>query len=218
MSTLGTLSDQIEFAIDREDLTSQVHDAIRAAVDHFNSKGPFWFQESRGTLTTSVDQEYYTGSITSSGTNTGWEFIKTSAEFLTVRIDVTNGKYLVQEKAWAWMDTVMTSDNSVGDPVFYARFGEELRFWPVPNAARVIRCTYYDKYATLSATTDTNNWLVGSRFQLIKQKALYEIFTDIEVDLERAQVALGKVNEWEASLISEHERRVATGKIVPRRF
>lgn len=166
MATLGETIDRIAAELrGRTDLNSNISDAIRSAIQHYETFNLPWNQIRDWAAFTTVDgRRYY--SLTAN-------FIK----FTTFKV-AYNLHYITQiPKTLEWIDERDTQVTpSTGAPQFYAIYNNEVRLWPVPNGSFSAIGNYINRLATLSASTSgaTNAWLDRGE-KLIRARAVADI-------------------------------------------
>ncbi len=206
--TYGAMQDRIASELVRTDLTSQIQLAIRSAIKKFERKR-FYFNEQRITLTTSSGQEYYT-----SADNASIPYI---AEFDSVRITVNGTTYTLHKRDYNWIDQIQSNASYTGDPTDYAYYGQQIRLYPIPYLARTVVLSIVNRFATLSATTDTNAWMSDGE-ELIRQTAKADLLANVIRNNDRAMVMDALATRARDDLLAESTQRGATGKLRPTSF
>lgn len=144
--------------------TTQIKTAINRAIRHYRHR-PFFFNQSRtGAFNTVVDQEYYTA--------TDLAAIATLSRIIAMRTTITGTTGMtnpVQERSFNDIDDLQDGTMK-GVPSYHAYFDNSIRLWPIPNAVLAITFSYYQRFAELSADSDTNAWLTDGE-ELIRQRA-----------------------------------------------
>jgi hypothetical protein len=208
MSTFGTMADRIADELARADLTTQIQKAIKSAVAYYERK-PFYFNENQFTLSTSISQEYY-GSADNSN-------IPGLSNIDSVRITVGTTHYTLEKRDFAYIDEVSSSTNTPGDPTDYTYYRQQLRLYPIPNAARVIVVSGTTRQATLSATTDTNCWTTDGE-ELIRSRATWYLYKNVIKDREQAEDWKETELEALATLRGDDAERLSTWRFRPTAF
>lgn len=179
----GSLVTEIENELTRgTSLTSLVQASIQEAIKHYEGR-MFWFNQERATASTVASQEYY--DLPSDFRKMHWLFVLAS--------DGTYSTELAQE-------TIPTIENTylstfTGEPYCFAVWREEYRLFPIPDAVYTLRLFYIKTFATLSATTDTNAWMVEGK-NLVKYRAKYLLYMNKIRDQKMAEAM--KILEQEA--------------------
>lgn len=208
MSTFGTMQDRIADELARTDLTSQIQKAIVSAVKYYERK-PFFFNEGRFTLTTSASQEYYGSSDNAN--------IPNLVNADSVRITVGTTHYTLEKRDYAYIDEISSSTNTPGDPTDYTYYARQLRFYPIPNAARTVVVSGTFATATLSATTDSNYWTTDGE-ELIRSRATWYLYKNIIKDREQAEDWKETELEALATIRGDDAERLSTWRFRPTAF
>ena len=193
MSTFAQLKSQIADDLARDDLTTQIEEAVLAAiVDHERTR--FYFNERRAApaFTTVADQELYTASDDAD--------IATIAHIdsLVMILNGSRRKLFVQTEQW--MDEM--SGLGTGAPTHYSYIAKRIRLYPIPDAAYQVYMTGQIRLATLSAGGDTNAWTEDAK-ELIRVAATEKIYRQIVHDFPRADQMMQQVAYQKMLLTSE---------------
>lgn len=213
MSDLVTMKTRISDELVRDDLSSQIANAIAEAIrDHEGTR--FWFNEKRFRLVTVASQEYY--DLTTALTNTDATALDAGEALLetdSVTILDSGEAYPLTERTQQAMDRGQ-SLSTTGTPCEYAIFGDELRLSPIPDDAYEITISGLARLKTLSAGSDTNAWMTEGE-ALIRHRAKKLIYRDVVRDPDGKALA----EEAEAEALMKLERKTAakvgTGRIRP---
>lgn len=206
--TYGTMQDRIADELSRSDLTSSIQNAIQTAIKYYERRR-FYFNETQNSFSASASQEYY-GSADAT-------FIPSMALIDSLTITVNGTTYPVRSRTWAYIDQVQTNSGYVGDPTDYVYYNRQIRFYPIPQQSdRTFNISFIERFDTLSATTDTNAWMIDAE-ELIRCRAKYEIYMHKIQNAEKA--GLMKAAEADALTVVEGETfgRIS-GKIRPTSF
>lgn len=202
MATYEQAVNQIISELTRSDtsITSFVQQEVLQACDFYNSTR-FWFNEAKANFITSASQNSYTGT-----TNI--------LELDSVLITMPGGsKYELEPMNYAVMNA-LDMGNFVGQPTHYSYFAEAFRLYPTPNASFTIDIAYQARFATLSATGDSNALLTHG-LELIKSRAKKNIYADRFKDGDRAMSYAQLENTALDRLILQTEKLLSTGKLSP---
>ena len=221
MPTYGDMIDRIEREILRTDLTTEVQDAIKTAIDHY-SDTRFWFTE--GNNDTGVN------TITSSTTYT------LSAEWLeidVITIEVSSNEYPLIPRTVDWFKEVNTNPSTVvGIPTDYAFHADTYWLYPTPNGVYPVRIygnrriTALDSTGavTITDTACTNAWFTHGE-SLIRNRAKALVYAGKLRNPGLAAVyggenpINGQTQGYEASALlklqRKSRRKTATGMIQP---
>ena len=186
--------------IQRTDLTSQIVYAISDAIKHYERRR-FYFNTTIGTFSTVANQEYYT--------STDFADIATLVTIEDMTVTITTAKYPMTPMDFDMMDGLQTGA-IIADPLSYAYYRQQIRLYPIPSAVRTITMAYVDKFAALSAGTDTNAWMTDGE-ELIRARAKKNIATDVLYDSNLAQVMDAREQSALAELLAENRRRMSNG-------
>lgn len=208
MSTYGAMQDRIADELARTDLTANIRQAIQSSIRHYERER-FYFNETRQTFTTSSGAEYYTSA--------DYPFIARLAQIDTVRITVSGTHWLLLQRDWEDLDEMQTNTSHTGDPTDFAYYGQQIRLYPVPNAARTVVVSGLEKATTLSATTDTNYWMTDAE-ELIRSRATRKIYSEVIKNAEQASYWVQCEMEALGALKGETDTRLGTGQIRPVEF
>jgi hypothetical protein len=206
MSTFLEMKNRIADDLDRTDLSTQIAKAINRAIEYYE-KERFWFNEKVSTFSTVANQKNY-------GSSDG---IPTDiAEIDYVEITVSGKEYELHTRTYSYIKKLIGYD-MVGEPTDYCYYQENFYFYPIPNAARTITISHQQKYAELSADSDTNDFTTEAE-DLIESRARWWIYSRIIKDREQAEVA--KADEIEAlqALRTKTEKLTSTGSLRPTKF
>ncbi len=134
-----------------------------------------------------------------------------------MRITVGATHYTLEKRDYAYIDEISTASTATGDPTDYAYYARQLRFYPIPNAARTVVVSGITKADTLSATTDSNYWMTEGE-ELIRSRATWDIYKHVIKDREQAED--WKETELEAlsTLRGDDAERLSTWRFRPTAF
>jgi hypothetical protein len=205
--TYITMQNRIANELGRSDLTSAIQDAIQTAIK-FYERRRFYFNEAQGSFSASTSQEYY-GSADAS-------FIPNLVLIDSLTITVNNTTYPLYGRDWEYIDTIQTNAGYVGDPTDYVYYNNQIRMYPIPQQGRTFNISYIQRFATLSADTDTNAWVVDAE-ELIRSRAKREIYTHRIQSSDKARVMYEAEQDALTALEGETFSRVS-GSIRPTSF
>ena len=205
MSTYGAMQDRIADEMSRSDIASNIQNSIKDAIEHW-SEERFYFNEDRSlTFTTSDGQEFYTVADNAS--------IPLYSEVDTVRITInSNRNYPLLARTYQEIDDWQSNDNFKSQPTDYCRYNQGFRLYPIPNGAYEIRVSGTAVLATLSATTDTNFWMVEGE-QLIRAHAKWDLYHNVLRNYDEAQSQLQTETRAMNSLLKKTTNRAASGRL-----
>lgn len=204
MTTFALLKSAVADDLERSDLTSQIGTEINNAIKEY-ARRRFWFNQSRTlTFSTVASQEFY-------GTSDN-----TSIPYLTVidLVVLTDGsnKYPLFRTDNDDMEMMLTPTTANNRPTNFARVVNEIRLYPVPDAAYSIRINGLVRPADLSADGDTNIF-VTEAFDVIRHSARRRVMSNTLKDYDGAGVAAEAERSAYESLLSESTLVMGRGGI-----
>lgn len=181
MATLGTTIDRIAAELrGRTDLSSNISDAIRSAIQHYETFVLPWNQiRDWKAFTTVSGTQWY--SLTSN-------FLR----FAHFKLTYNNHYISLIPKTLQWIEEQDTAVSpSTGAPNFYTIFANEVRLFPTPSGSYTAVGHYISRLATLSASTTAaaNSWLTSGE-PLIRARAV----ADIRINLLNQSLAISELS------------------------
>ena len=206
MSTYATMFDRIADESRRTDLTAQIKLCIQEAIAHYEVER-FWFNLSRSnTFDTVASQEFYSSSDNA--------YIDEILELDTLNITVNSNRYVLEPTTWEQIDRWSVLASSIGQPTRYCYWAQQIRLYPIPDAAYTVRMQGLFRLSTLSANDDTNAWMVEGE-RLIRSRASGIFYRQyLRNDVAAARHDKVETEEY-AKLMMSIGRRMATGTIQP---
>ena len=203
MTTYADMQARIADEIQRSDLTTQIQNAIQSAIQHYERKR-FYFNElfDNGSWSTVLGQEFYSGATT--------PLIYTMASIDTLTIFAFNNRYKLQPRSAGWIEDLSVGVTWNGMPTDWCYVGEQIRMYPIPNAAYPVLTTGTQRLVALIQPTDYNAWTIDAEV-LIRSVAKRILFTHVLYDQERAGIMVQEEQLALAGLQSESSQRVAAG-------
>ena len=199
MTTYQIMRARIADELARDDLTSQIQDAIKSAIAFYQNE-TFWFNQALDTSTSTV--------TASQSYNLPSDFLFSSM------LESTESSTRSEVEPVSWRRFRELDNNSdQGSPLYYTLFGDGYRLWPTPDKTYSMELSYTKMLATLSASTDTNAWMTHGEM-LIRGRAKADLLTNVIRDFDEA--AAMKLLELEAlrRLRGRHTGRViGTGRL-----
>jgi len=194
---LGSLKTIIANDLHRSDLTTQINQAVTAAVKFYN-KEQFWFHEGQYTFTTSASQVWYTASSSIRGIN-------------TALATVSGTKYPLER--WTYKDVDETDDGvTTGEPIAITYFQDMYRFSPTPDGAYVITLSRTRALNEPASASGSNAWTTSAA-ELIRFRSEWDIYHNYLRNPEMAQRAKAAEIEALGGLSTENRVRVSTNRI-----
>lgn len=122
MTDYVTLQRRIWHELDRSDITADAQAAIQTAI-RFYAHRRFYFNEERWTASTVANQEYYAVPLNFRNID-------------TLKLTVNANSYLLTERTWAEIENwAIAASTFTGYPSDFAMQRNEIRLYPIPNAA-----------------------------------------------------------------------------------
>jgi len=195
--------------IQRTDLTSDIADSVQAAIKHYQMRR-WWFNETRAsTWSTVASQEFYTVTDSADIPN----YLKIDDVMITVG---GTSRFSLKRRTWDWIDNVAVNTLSVGQPTDFAYYGQQVRFYPIPDAVYPIRVSGILRLATLVNPADTNAWVnTADAEPLIRAHAKWDLANNVIFDDDLASRCEKMTNIALNRLLAETRRRIGTGRVMP---
>ena len=184
MSTLSGLKSRVAEDLARTDLTSQIVNAVADAIYDYQERR-FAFNQLREDFATVDGTEFYTSAELPDG------IIKIDS----IRAEVNGRRYQLEEWGYSKMERVASlATPTEGQPLAWAWYGEELRLYPVPDAAYTLTMSYHyrlDPPADDASNAWTDEVKAG---QLIRLSAARRIAREyLKDDAEASRFEVGEV-------------------------
>jgi len=146
MATYGDMIERInDELLLNGDYNTQIPRAIQTAIKHYE-KTRFRFNHGRATTTLAPDFEYQEPPP---------DMIEEDELML---IDGTERRPL-NKRTYLWIGNQSRDLNYRARPTDYAIETDDLRLYPIPDAAYTLQLSYLKSLPTLVALTDTNAWM-----------------------------------------------------------
>lgn len=159
-------------------LASPIINAIQAAIAKWERE-PFYFNDFRleplagGPFNTVRGQEFY-GAV-------DYAPLATLACIKSVRVLVGNNRYPLNERDSNYLNDISVNPVNTGQPVDYSYDAQQMRMYPIPNAAYPVGLTGTLRLSTLANDTDANAWTQDA-FDLIRSEAKLILGRDVIYD------------------------------------
>jgi hypothetical protein len=191
----------------RRSMSDVISNLVLDAISFYEPER-FFFNEFTSTFSTSSSQDTYTSADAS--------FIPHIMEFDTLRLTVSaNDTPTLSKWTWAQMED-LNYGNSTGQPFAYAYWGQQIRFYPVPDDGYEIRFSGVVTDTSLSLSTDVNNWTQrGKGKELIKHRTKSLLYSEYLRDDANAGRAAGREAQELEKLKKRGNRSQGTGEIEP---
>ena len=185
-----------ELANDGDISTAQINYAIQDAIKLYERRG-WYFNQKVATFTTVAAQEYYGASDLADIPN-------------LIQIDAATATLNGYKNPLRPVDFLTIDDSQDGTvtafPNLFAYYKQEIRLYPIPDAAYTVTLSYVYRLATLSADSDTNAWTEDAE-ELIRQCAKRRIALNYLQSEEVAARFATLEREAYSELMAETRRR-----------
>ena len=214
MATYLELRNDIADSIDDTtgEYAEQIQKAILKAIRHCERQN-FYFNETRDETFSTVDgQEWYDADDN--------ENIPTLVQIHAVYSEDSAGQRTVLNRATPEaIETLADNSASTGEPYSWTYFAQKIRLYPIPaSTVYTIRLQLGPyRLAPLSEDDDTNAWTTEA-YDMVFERAKYELAADTLKDRELALAALARYEQQKNALDAETSRRSGTGCIRPTQF
>lgn len=207
MSTLQQMRSRIADDINRTDLNSQIDKAINRAITHYE-KNRFFFNETTGLFSTINGQASY-------GTADGLPSDIKEIDVATITLSSTFIPTLTR-RTYQYIQKYNIG-NILGQPYDYAWYQGKLYLYFTPNNVWPVTLSYQKSYGTLSADSDTNDFLTYAE-DLIESRASWWVYTRILKDRDSANDSKAEEMDALASLLGKTDKLISTGRITASDF
>lgn len=197
MADLATLKSRIASELHRSDLTTSIASAIADAVAHYQSK-PFRFTEAIDTFSTVAGTEFY-------------DDLDDVGSIDEVTVTVNGRKVPLDEWTYGYMEAIATTTNTQSQPWAWAWYADEIRLYPVPDAAYTVTVSYRKQYDVPASDASSNVWTTEAE-ALIRHAAKKYLCRDVLRDAEGAIAYEGAENEAYRRLTQDNNR-LASGPL-----
>lgn len=174
----GDMQSRIADEILRTDLTAQIQNAIQTAIKQYE-RTPFYFNEVRqeAAFNTKQGQEFYTVADAA--------LIASMLTLHRVTVTVSGNRYTMNPRTPEYMEDTSVNPIVLGQPVDYAYFAKQLRFYPIPDNTYPVALSGIKRLFTLQNATDANSWTSDAEL-LIRSRAKYELAVHVLRDADMA--------------------------------
>ncbi len=165
MTTLATMRDRInDELLLKGEYTTHINRAIQSAIA-IHEKTRFRFNHGRSTTLAPANFEY----------------IEPPPDMIEedelVIIDGTERRPLIK-RSYLWIGDQSRNTDYRSRPLYYAVETDDLRLYPIPDQEYTLQISYLKKLSTLSADTDSNEWMVSGE-ELIRLRAKRILLEDV---------------------------------------
>lgn len=150
---------------------SPIQQAILTAIKKYERER-FYDNETRTTsaFSTVKGQEFYTSA--------DWASMGTIATIDKLSVLISGNRYFMMPRTAQYMEDVSINPDVTGQPIDYGYYGEQLRFYPIPDNAYPINVMYTQRFPTLAAPTDSNIWTTDAE-ALIRCEAKMDLYENV---------------------------------------
>lgn len=210
MTTLAIMKTRIANELARDDLTTEIADAITTAISHYQYKR-WWFNEDTDvTSATVVDGEY----------------VSSPAPFFDIdAVRCTDGvtTWDVYDASWYDLEARSNVASEPGRPIYRAEYQDQFRLWPIPDAIYTLTWSGIIDRAPASDAETANPWMTKAE-ALIRARAKAVVMNDVVKHpmwaQEKAQLAmtgsdcLALMEQSALAALNRHNtRKTTTGRI-----
>lgn len=197
MSTLEQMTSRIADDLNRSDLDTQIKQAINRAITHYKPRA-FWFSEASQSFTLQASVYQYTSS------NSALPSEYQKADLLEVTVN--GNPYPIKKISFTEIKYLMSGSSITGYPQNFAEYGGQLWIYPIPNQSLTATLYYQKNYTTLSASSDTNEFLVYAE-DLIEARSRWWINSRIIKDYEAADRDSAEESQALQPLLRQNENQ-----------
>lgn len=210
MTTRGALKARISDDLARDNLSSQIADAIEDSISYYRTTR-FGFNETRDlTFATANGQAIYTGDDNSD--------IPLFFDIDEVFLIEGDDNYRLRKDDPQRLEFLSDGSASTGRPYRYAWFDNSFRLYPIPDAAYTVRPVGAVEKASPNSDTQTGNVWMTKAFELIRCRAKSYLYAHVIKNLEMAGVMQEAEQQALRQLRKANNRLVTSGLIRPTQF
>lgn len=210
MSTLAILKSRLANDLGRDNMSTEIGDAIEDAIEFYRTRR-FFFNETRSlTFTTAEDQAVY--GVDDS--NSIPLFFDLDAVFLIDGLQ----NYELKKDDPQRLEFLSDSSASTGRPYRYAWFDSSFRLYPIPDGSYTVRPVGAVEKASPASETETDNVWMTHAFELIRCRAKAYLFAHVIRNIDMAGVAQAAEQQALGALRGATNRRTTSGRITASQF
>lgn len=213
MSTLLDMVNRITDELARDDLNSQIRNAINDAIKFYNNDR-FEFNETRDlTFNTVASQEFY-GAAANAAIPTLRAF-----DYLILYVGTSNVVLReIRRRQPLSLELLNASGNFYGQPHQYAFYNKQIRLSPIPDSVMRVRIAGRISYAAPASDSEADNPWMNELEALIRKRAKYELALNVTKDVEEAKRLAPQIRELYDNLTGAAARISGTGIVDPMQF
>ncbi len=191
---LLALKNQIAGDLHRDDLSSQIAQAITDAITHYERER--WsFLEGRATMTTINAQAWYA--------------VPTDVlSFDNMIVTLSGARCPLNRTDYLSVDNYDTGQYT-GVPTEWVYYADQIRLYPPPNSAYTITLSYHKKLSALT-DDDSNAWTTDAK-DLIRFRSEWDVYLNYLKAVDMAKIAKSAEGESYVSLKNITAMRATTG-------
>jgi hypothetical protein len=177
--TLGDMKDRIARELRRSNIDTQIAEAISTTIQAYQAER-WHFNESRDvTFNTVAQQEFYDeDDLAALGNIMKIDYVK-------VRLNDTTFSLLPDVPSE--IESAATSNVSTGLPGWYVYYNRQLRLYPIPADAYLVRVAGVFRFAAPATDGETGNFWMTDGEALVRARAKYELALHVLYDATLAQ-------------------------------
>jgi len=198
MSTLGTMIDRIADELGRDNISTQIQRSIKTTIARYERER-FWSTEQKWTASTADGTQSYT-MPDSSGEG---PLIYADKATITVNSQINH----LERKPHSVIIDLTTNTSYKGIPRLWSYFQDAVWLYPIPNAVMTLTLYGVRQLTALSATTDTNFWMVEAE-ALIRSGAKADLFAHVIRNYDEATAMKALEREEYLKLRGENDQRI----------
>lgn len=214
MSTLAVLKAEIADDLARSDLTTQIANAITAAIEHYKTER-FFFNESYSASFSTVSTQ---SAYSSADDGDIPLFLEVDGVMLT---DSGGTRYELSRADILDMLIMLGDGAASGMPSSYVRYNDGFLLYPIPDAVYTVTPVGHVQLAAPASDSEADNpWVVrGKGYELIRCRAKAYLYTHVIKNLTQAQTMVVAERDALEQLRSKTSRKSGfTGVIRPTQF
>lgn len=194
MPGFATVVSDIASDLDRgSDFHARIRVAIQRAIQFYRAKR-FGFNEARTTFTNNA--EYLSLSV-------AW------LEIDSIRLNDASGHFRpLHEKSFGYIEDQARDPDHTDEPVYYAVYGRQVRFYPAPDATYSFQLAYLADLTEVSASASdsaSNGWL-NDGLELIRCHAMVELL-EVYIDGAESMAKAERLRVREQQELAQLKRR-----------
>lgn len=203
MPDMATMKARIALELRRNDLSAQINDAIRSAIECYQDER-WWFNESReATFDTVANQEFYS--------KTDDADIGLIEKIDYIKLDVDGTPFTLRALEAEKIEALSQNGTQTGEPLYYSFYGQKIRLYPAPAIVYTVRIAGVIKVAAPLDDGETGNVWMEDCERLIRARAKYELATQVLIDRDIAELAMVSIENAYTQLRRRTAQKTQTG-------